>query len=73
VSPRQPVPTHAERAAILNRILVAWDREPTLRLGQLVQAAFGWQSMPHVEDAALAERVEEFVAARERQERKRDR
>ena len=59
-------PSHADRAAVMRRILAAWDKDPTLRLGQLVMASAGWQSLPHVEDDALATRVEEFVAAGDR-------
>jgi len=59
-------PSHADRALILNRILAAWDHDPTLRLGQLLMAAIGWQNLPHVEDEALAARVEEFVVAGEK-------
>ena len=60
-----PVPGRAEtdeqKQKILDRLLLAWQRQPSMRLGQLIFVATGGRDIFYDEDEALAEDVERYA------------
>lgn len=58
--PKGRAATDPEKRAVAERILEAWRRVPSLRLGQFVTCAYGGDVF-HVEDEDLAERCEVFA------------
>lgn len=60
--------TPHQKRAVLDRVLLAWERVPEQRLGQLLTNTFGAPqndgaaNLFYVEDEALAEGLERYVA-----------
>lgn len=59
--------TPTQKREVLERVLLAWERVPEQRLGQLITNAFGAPqndgaaNLFYVEDVALAEGLERYV------------
>jgi hypothetical protein len=60
----QRAQTERDKEQVMRRLELAWKRQPTMRLGQLLVNALGPDPMPdlfNTEDFALVDKVEKFV------------
>lgn len=59
--------TPAEKRAVIERISAAWFRRPGMRLGEIIEEACRYSKLS-VDDARLADLIENYVAGNGEQE-----
>lgn len=58
---------------LINRLFRLWQKNPTMRLGQLIGNVIPEMDLYYVEDDELIERLEKYYAGLERKRKKKER